>query len=101
MANWQAPAEIKAFPAAPWLSSGLLAAGQASALCCELCDPHEPAESGPETCLSHPRICEVYKEQGYFSLIANYSSWQAPSPPTFIYLEKIIKSLFTPTLQWG
>lgn len=101
VANWQEHAEIKGFPAAPWLSSGWCSAGQADAVRCELRDPREPAESGPKKCLSHPRICEVHKEQSYFSLIANYSSWQASFPPTFIHSEKIIKSPFNPTLQWG
>lgn len=101
VANWQEHAEIKGFPAAPWLSSGWCSAGQADAVRCELRDPREPAESGPKKCLSHPCICEVYKEQSYFSLIANYSSWQASFPPTFIHSEKIIKSPFNATLQWG
>lgn len=87
---------------APWLSSRSLSAGQARALCCELCDPREPAESRPKKCLSHPRICKAYKEQSYFSLIANYSSWQARLPPTFIPFEKNpIKSPFSAALQWA
>lgn len=86
----------------PWLSSRSLSAGQARALCCELCDPREPAESGPKKCLSHPCICKAYKEQSYFSLIANYSSWQASLPPTFIHFGKNpIKSPFSPALQWA
>lgn len=101
VANWQAHAEIKGCPAAPWLSSRSLSAGQASVLCCELCDPCEPTESGSKICLSHPCICKVCKEQSYFSLIGNYSSWQGGFPPTSIHSEKITKSPFTPTLQWG
>lgn len=69
-------------------SPAVALAAQAKALCCESCDLHEPAESGPKKCWFHPCICKVHKEQSYFSLIASYSSWQASFPPTFYSLWK-------------
>lgn len=47
--------------------------------------------------LSHPCICEVFKEQSWFSLIANYYFLWASFPPTFLHSKNYQESIHSIT----